>query len=408
MIKMLQIKEVVIVDYLRSPISRSRPDQPERDFFHKIPADILLSLVIKKIISRSKFDPSDIDEVITGCANQVKENFLYGGRHPVFLGELPITAAAMGIDRQCGSSMSSIHIGAMEIMTGNSEIVLACGMEHMTRIPRGTDLTSRHTELIDKIKFPNHAKYDLKTGYSMIQTAQQLWEQNPDISREDMDQWSLKSHERAIKARNEGFFDGEILPIEGNLPDGSKELIKYDQSIREGTTLESMKKLSLVSTGINKDPQITAGNSSPLNAGAGCCVLMSKNRAEELGISPIAKIRSMAWAGVNPGIMGVGPVPASKKALKQAGLKVENIDYWEINEAFAIVPLYAMKILKISPEKVNIKGGAIALGHPLGMTGVRLVGTLARILQLEKANFGLATACIGGGQGIATILENIS
>ncbi|TFG25351.1 MAG: acetyl-CoA C-acetyltransferase [Promethearchaeota archaeon] len=404
---MPELKEVVLVDYLRSPISRSRPNQPERDVFHNIPADMLLSLVIKEIISRAKFDSSDIDEIITGCANQVKENFLYGGRHPVFLGELPITVAAMGIDRQCGSSMSSVHIGAMEIMTGNSEIVLACGMEHMTRIPRGTDLTMRHTELGDNQKFPNHAKYDLTTGFSMLQTAQQLWEQNPDITREKMDQWSLRSHDRAIQARDEGFFDTEILPVEGTVPDGSKKIIKYDQSMRGGSNLEVMGKLRVVSTGINKEPQITAGNSSPLNAGAGCAVLMSKKRAEELGIKPMVKIRSMGWAGVSPGVMGQGPVPASKKALNQAGLSVEDIDFWEINEAFAIVPLYAIKILKIPDEIVNVKGGAIALGHPLGMTGVRLVGTLARILQIEGGKIGLATACVGGGQGVATIIEKI-
>ena len=404
---MTELKEVVIVDYLRTPMSRCRPNDPERDVFHQIPADILLSFVIKEIISRAKFDSSDIDEVITGCANQVKENFLYGGRHPIFLGELPITAAAMGVDRQCGSSMTSVHIGAMEIMTGNSEIVLACGMEHMTRIPRGTDLTLRHMELADIEKFPNHAKYDLKTGYSMLQTAQQLWEQNPDITREDMDRWSLNSHNRAIKARDEGFFDEEILPIEGTLPDGSKKLIKYDQSMRGGSTLETMTNLPVVSKGINKEPQITAGNSSPLNAGAGCCVLMSRNKAENLGIKPLAKILSMGWAGVNPGVMGKGPVPASKRALKRARLSVEDIDFWEINEAFAIVPLYAMKTLNIPVEKVNIKGGAIALGHPLGMTGVRLVGTLARILIRERGERGLATACVGGGQGIATIIEKL-
>ena len=404
---MVELREVVIVDYLRSPISRSRPNAPERDVLHKIQADILLSMTIKEILSRAKFDPSEIDELITGCANQVKENFLYGGRHPVFLSALPDTVAGMGVDRQCGSSMSSIHIGAMEIMTGNSDIVIAGGMEHMTRIPRGTDLTIRHEELTDTEKYPEQAKYDLKNAYSMLQTAQKLWEQNPDITREDMDRFSINSHEKAIKARDEGFFDGEILPVEGTLPDGMKRLIKYDQSMRGGSTLETMAGLRLVSTGINKDPQITPGNSSPLNAGAGCVVLMAKKRAEELRIKPMAKILSIAWAGVNPSIMGSGPVPASKKALAKAGLKVDDIDFWEINEAFAIVPLYAMKMFGIPPEKINVKGGALALGHPLGMTGMRLVGTLARILKIENGKFGLATACIGGGQGVATVIENI-
>ena len=404
---MSELQEAVIVDYLRTPFSRSRPDQPERDVFHQISADRLLALVIKELIKRAKFDPSEIDELITGCANQVKENFLYGGRQPLFLAELPVNVAAMGVDRQCGSSMSSIHIGAMEIMTGNAEIVFAGGMEHMTRIPRGTDLTLKHTELTDAKKFPNHAKYDLGTGFSMLQTAQQLWEQNQDITRIDMDRFSLESHQKAANARDTGFFDGEILPIEGFNPDGSKALIKYDQSIREGSSLETMANLRTVSKGIAENPQITAGNSSPLNAGAGCCVLMSRSKADNLGIKPLVAIKSMAWAGVNPGIMGSGPVPASRKALRKANLEVQDIDYWEINEAFAIVPLYAIKELKIERDKINVNGGAIALGHPLGATGVRIAGTLARVMNNKDSQFGLATACIGGGQGVATILEKV-
>jgi acetyl-CoA C-acetyltransferase len=399
--------DVLIIDYLRTPFSRSRPNQPQKDAFHEISADRLLSEIIKELINRAKFSPHNIDEMIIGCANQVKENFLYGGRQPVFLAKLPETIAAMGIDRQCGSSMSSIHIGALEIMTGHSDIVLACGMEHMTRIPRGTDLTLKHTELCDEEKYPDHTKYDLKTGFSMIQTAQKLWEQNSDITRDDMNRFSLDSHEKAIKARNDGFFDGENFPIEGTLPDGTKKYIHYDQSIREGSDMDIMSKLPVVSKRINKDPQITPGNSSPLNSGASACVLMSKSLTEDLGIKPLAKIKSMGWAGVNPGIMGSGPVPASKKALSKAGLNVEDIDFWEINEAFAIVPLYVSKILKIDPQKVNINGGAIAIGHPLGATGARLVGTLARILHQKNGTYGLATACVGGGQGVATIIEKI-
>jgi acetyl-CoA acetyltransferase family protein len=365
----------------------------------------LLSFVLKQLGARSKFDSSEIDELIVGCANQVKENFLYGGRQPLFLAELPVNIAAMGVDRQCGSSMSSVHIGAMEIMTGNADIVLAAGMEHMTRIPRGTDLTMKHYELTDIHQYPNHAKYDLETGFSMLQTAQKLWEQNQDITRIDMDLFSIDSHQKAAKARNEGFFDGEILPIEGNKPDGVKSIIKYDQSIREESNLETMTNLKPVSKGINAIAQITAGNSSPLNSGAGCCVLMSRTKSDELGIKPLASIKAISWAGVNPGIMGSGPVPASNKALLKSNLNVSDIDFWEINEAFAIVPLFAMKKLDINPQQVNIKGGAIALGHPLGATGVRLVGTLARILNEKKGRYGLAAACIGGGQGIATILE---
>jgi acetyl-CoA C-acetyltransferase len=403
----MNMREVVIVDYLRTAFSRSRPDQPERDFFNDIPADKLLTKIIRELVRRGKFNPTDIHEMIIGCGNQVKENFLYGGRHPVFLAKLPETVAAMGIDRQCGSSMSSIHIGAMEIMTGNSEIVIACGMEHMTRIPRATDLTPRHEELGNEEKYPDHAKYDLTTGFSMIQTAQRLWEENPDITRKEMDQFSLNSHKKALIAIKKRFFDGEILPIEGKNPDGSKRLVRYDQSIREGSNMEIMSNLPAISKGIKKESQITAGNSSPLNAGASACILMSKALTEELGIKPLAKIVSMGWAGVNPGIMGSGTVPASKKALLRARLDVPDIDFWEINEAFAVVPLYAKKVLNIDHKRININGGAIAIGHPLGATGARLVGTLARILQINNGKYGLATACVGGGQGVATIIEKI-
>ncbi|MHA1728243.1 MAG: acetyl-CoA C-acyltransferase [Promethearchaeota archaeon] len=404
---MPELRETVLVDYLRTPMSRSRPDKPERAAFHEIPADNLLAMVVKEIIKRAKFDPNDIDEMITGCARLVGENFTWGGRQPLWLSLLPDTIAAMGVDRQCASSATAVNIAAMKIMTGSSEIVLACGMENMTRIYRQKDLAVKHTELTDANRFPDHRKYNLDIGFSMLQTAQKLWEENPDITREDMDRYSLNSHERAAKARNDGFFDKEILPIEGKTSDGTTKIIKYDLSIREGSTMEKMAKLRIVSEGITKDPQITPGNASPLNAGAVCTVLMSRERAEELGIKPMAKIRGFGSAGVNPSVMGKGPVPASRKALNHAGLKVEDIDYWEINEAFAIVPLYVMKVLGVPEEKVNVKGGAIALGHPLGVTGARLIGTLARILDLEGGKLGLATACVGGGQGVATVIEKL-
>ncbi|MHA1341576.1 MAG: acetyl-CoA C-acetyltransferase [Promethearchaeota archaeon] len=406
---MEKLREVVIVDFLRTPQSRSSTYKPERDVFINFRADELLGIVVKELINRSKIDPKEIEDMITGCAFPVGENWLYGGRNPLFLAELPYEVPAMAIDRQCASSMSCVHVASMEIMTGISDVVLACGMEHMSRVPM--DFTKNQAvklnqNLINYEKFPQFKKYGLDVGFSMIQTAQKLYEISG-ISREEMDKWGKRSHDLAAKAIKEGFFDGEILPIEATLADGTKKLIKYDQSVREGTSLEKMAQLPVVSKGINKDPQITAGNSSPLNAGAGAMLLMEKEKAESFGLKPLAKIKSMSWAGVDPSIMGFGPIPASRKALKKAGLEVKDIDFWEINEAFAIVVLNAIKELNINADKVNVKGGAIALGHALGLTGVRLVGTLARILKKEGGNLGLATPCVGGGQGAATIIETI-
>ena len=408
---MTELEEVVIVDFLRTAMSRSRqPKDAARDVFNCYRADDLAAMVLKELVKRQKFDAKEIDEVITGTAYPVGENWLYGGRIPLILAGLPETVPAMGVERQCASSMTSIHSGAMEIMTGNSQIVVAGGMEHMTHIPMVNEhiiLNPRLQDPVTKKSAPDLAQYDLDTGFVMIQTAQKLWEQNPAITRKMMDEWALRSHQLASKAKAEGYFDGEILPVMGKNPDGSDVLIKYDQSIRDGAKLEDMEKLPIVSRKITKEPGITAGNSSPLNAGASYCVLMSRKKANQLGIKPLAKIKAISWAAVSPGVMGKGPVPASRKALAKAGLKADDIDIWEINEAFAIIPLYAMQELKIPSEKVNIKGGGIALGHALGLTGCRIVCTAARILQQTGKKYALATPCIGGGQGTATIIERI-
>jgi acetyl-CoA acetyltransferase family protein len=217
-----------------------------------------------------------------------------------------------------------------------------------------------------------------------------------------MDAWGARAHQLAAKAQTEGFFEGEILPIEAEQADGQTMTVDKDQAVRMDATAEGMADLR---PAFKEDGVITAGNSSPLNAAATSMVLMSKETAEKKGIKPMATIRSIGFAGVDPTIMGVGPVPASKKALEKAGLKASDIDFWEINEAFAIVTLNAIKELGIDPDKVNVKGGAVAIGHPLGATGTRLVGTLARILNLEGGRYGVATACVGGGQGATTILE---
>lgn len=399
------MKEVVIVDYLRSPISRARPTAPERDVLNEFRMDAVLGQVVKTMVDRKGINKKEIDEVLVGCALQVGEQFLYGGRSIVGFAELPETVPAIAMDRQCGSSMSTIHIGAMEIMTGQSDIIISGGIEHMTHVPMtGNEMMDPPMALASEEKY---AHYDFETGFVMGFTAEKLFKKAADkfgLTREDLDEWAYISHARTGKAIAEGFFKDEIMPLESE--NGVLDRDYAPRPPKEGQTKEEyIEKLASLYPVFDVDGVITAGNSSPLNAGATGAILMSKEKAKEYGFEPLATIKSMGVAAVNPGIMGHGPVPASQKALKNAGLQVSDIDYWEINEAFAVVVLNCIKELGIDPEIVNVKGGAIAIGHPLGATGTRLVGTLARILNWNDGQIGLANACIGGGQGIATIIE---
>jgi len=397
------MREVVVADYLRSAFSRSRPRQPERDKFNSLRMDHVAATLIEKVVKRTGVDPHDIGEVQIGSAMGVWENWTYGGRSIVMLAHLPDYVPGVFVDKQCGSSMTAAHLGAMEIMTGYADVTIACGIEHLTRVPMGDN--PYISPPLDLATEDEYRHYEMETGFVMGLTAEKLFKEGAEkygIKKEDMDKWALRSHQLAAKAQEEGFFKDEILPIEVTLPDGSKEVIDRDLAVRPTTSLEQIQSLP---PAFKEGGVITAGNSSPLNAGASCVVLASKEKARELGVTPLATVKSIGWAAVPPSVMGKGPVPASRMALKHAGLKVKDIDYWEINEAFCIVTLWDMKELGVNPEIVNIKGGATAIGHPLGATGARLVGTLARILHEKDARYGLATACCGGGQGVATVIE---
>jgi acetyl-CoA C-acetyltransferase len=396
-------RDAVIAGYLRTPFSRSRPQEPSRDWFHKLRGDELMAILIQEILRRTGVDSKELDDCITGCALGVSENWAYGGRMPVFLANLSEKVAAKFVDQQCGSAMAALHIGAMEIMSDFADIVLVGGYEHMTRVPMQT-LASPGGPISPNPRLFTEEKYkhwDMLTTMTMGFTAEKLLSLTK-FTREDMDRWGARAHQLAAKAQKEGFFKEEIFPIEAEQADGKKIIIDRDQSIREDTTIEGMAGLK---PAFKPDGQITAGNSSPLNAGATAIILMSKDTAKKRGITPLATIRSIGFAGVDPTIMGAGPVPACQKALKRAGLKASDIDFWEINEAFCIVALYCIEQLGIDPDRVNVKGGATAIGHPLGASGCRLVGTLARILKEKGARYGCATACVGGGQGVATIIE---
>jgi len=394
--------DVVIVNYLRTAFSRSRRrEEADRDEFNCFRGDDLASMVVEELVNKTGINPEIIDDVITGCAFQLGENWLYGGRTVSIISKLPLSVPAMGVDRQCASSMSTVHIGAMEIMSGFSDVVIAGGYEHMTHVQMAEGVSPSS-------KLGKHPSgFDAATAINMGLTAEKLYKEANEkygITKEDMDAWGLRSQDLAAKAEDEEFFLGEILPVEAIQADGSIKIIDKDQSIRRGSTMAKMAELK---PSFNRKGVITPGNSSPLNAGAAYLMLMSREKADELGLKPLAKIVSMGVAGVDPSVMGKGPVPASQKALAKAGLSVEDIDFWEINEAFCIVPLWAIKELGIDPEKVNVKGGATAIGHPLGASGTRLIGTLARILQEKQARYGLANLCVGGGQGAATIIERI-
>ena len=397
------MKEVVIAGYLRTAQSRSRPKDPARDWFCKMRGDELLAKLLPELIKKTGIDAREIDDFLVGCATAVGEQWAYGGRFPIFLANLPETIPAKFIDQQCGSSMAAIQIGFMEIAQDFADVVMVGGYEHMTRIPMGGYTTDRGMIKPNMTLFlyPDYQHWDMMNAMNMGMTAEKLFSQT-DLTKEELDKWAVRSHQLAARSQEEGFFDGEIMPIEAPQDDGTVLTVKTDQAVRGDTTLEGIAGLR---PAFKKDGVITAGNSSPLNAGASSMLLMSKETAKKKGIKPLATIRSIGFAGVDPTIMGAGPVPASQKALDKAGLKASDIDFWEINEAFCVVALNCIKELGLNPDTVNVMGGGTAIGHALGSTGARLVGTLGRILQQKKGRYGCANACVGGGQGVATIIE---
>jgi len=421
------MKEVWLIDYARTAFSRSRPTQPEADVFGELRADELLAQLLRHLFEKKLADKGvekkDIDQCSVGCAAGVLENWTYGGRLPLFLAGFPYNVPAFFIDRQCGSAGSGMHVGIMELMTGHSKTFLATGYEHMTRVRgKGTD---PNLKLMDKNTLYYYPGMDLRIVFNMLNTAQLLYEEEiPTFTKEDLDKFGVRSHNLTIKSQESGWFKGEIVPIEGHAPGNIEEkmIIDKDMNARK-STLEGVSQLPRLTTPyfleknggkegyIKREGSdqgvITAANSSPLNAGATAAVLMEAEEAKRRGIEPMARIISMGWAGVDPHTMGRGPVPATQKALDYVGLKAEDIDFWEINEAFCIVALNCMDKFNIPEDRVNVMGGSTAIGHPLGSTMVRLTGTLARILKDKKAKYGVANACVGGGQGVATIIENL-
>ena len=379
------MREVVIVDGVRTPIGRAGKD---KGYYKEIRADDLAVNCVRRLIEKNpKVNPAEIEDVVFGCANQSGEQGLNVARMIGLLSGLPVEVAGTTVDRQCGSSLQAVNFAAQEIMVGAGEVAIAGGVEHMTHVPMGSGIVP-NPKLLDM--FP-------RDMFFMGLTAERLADMYK-ITRQQSDAFSLRSNQRAIAARDR--FKQEIVPVK--LPDGTT--VDVDQGPRAETTME---KLGALQPSFKPDGQVTAGNSSQISDGAAAVLLMSAERARDLGLKPIAKIRATAVAGVRPEIMGWGPVPSTHKALKRAGLEIKDIGLFEINEAFAAQVLACNTDLKIDEEKLNVNGGAIALGHPLGCSGARLVVTLTHEMRRRGVPLGIATMCIGIGQGIATVVEQV-
>jgi 3-oxoadipyl-CoA thiolase len=393
----------VLIDAVRTPIGRyggalksCRPDD-------------LAALVLKTIVERTKIDAALIEDVYLGDANQAGEDNRNVARMAALLAGLPETVAGCSVNRLCASGLEAINIAARMIEAGMGNVFLAGGVESMTRAPlvmlkSETAFARGNPEVLDTTigwRFTNPALAKRYYPFSMGETAENVARKH-NISRQDQDRFALTSQQRTHAAQKAGRFDDEIVPVEILQKKGPPTIVKIDEHPRPETTLEDLAKLS---PAFAKDGTVTAGNSSGINDGAAAVLLVEEQTAKRLGLKPLARIGPSAVAGVDPGCMGLGPIPATRKLLQRADLRLQDIDVVELNEAFAAQALACIRELGLDPERVNPNGGAIALGHPLGCSGARLVTTLVHHMRRTGAKHGLATMCVGVGQGVATLFD---
>lgn len=384
--------EVVIVDAIRTPMGRSKGG-----VFRNVRAEDLSANLIRGILARNEaLKPADVEDVVWGCVQQTLEQGFNIARNIVLKSGLPNTVSGQTVNRLCGSSMTAIHTATASIKAGVGEVFICGGVEHMGHVPMTHGFDGD----------PGMSVNTAKAAAMMGLTAEMLT-QTHQIDRKSQDEFALASHQKADAALKSGKFANELIPIMGHDAAGNPVLVDFDEVVRPDANLEDLGKLR---PAFNPKGSVTAGNSSAISDGASCTLVMSADKAKALGLKPMARVVSMASAGCNPSIMGIGPVPATQKALKRAGLDIGAIDYFELNEAFAAQSLAVMKDLKLLErmDRVNLHGGAISLGHPLGCSGARITGSLAHVLQQNDGQFGVATMCIGMGQGVATVLERLS
>jgi len=381
--------DVVIVDAVRTPMGRSKGGM-----YRNVRAEELSAHLIKAIMARNAaLKPADVEDVIWGCVQQTLEQGFNIARNVALMAGLPQSVPGQTVNRLCGSSMSAIHIAFANVKAGLGDVYVCGGVEHMGHVPMDYNFDGAPAMSL------NTAKADAMMGL----TAEMLT-QTHQITREQQDAFALASHQKATKAMQDGTTKNEVVPTMAHDADGMPFLATEDEVVRQNASLADLTKLK---PAFNPKGSVTAGTSSAISDGASCVLIMSAEKAKALGLKPLAKIVSVAAAGCQPSIMGIGPVPATQKALKAAGMEISQIDYFELNEAFAAQSLAVIKDLKIGErmDRINLKGGAIALGHPLGCSGARITGALAHVLKENGGEYGLATMCIGMGQGVATVLQ---
>lgn len=383
--------DVVIVDAVRTPMGRSKGGM-----FRNVRAENLSAELIKALLARNPgINPKEIEDVIWGCVQQTLEQGFNIARQVSLLAGLPIEVSGQTVNRLCGSSMTAIHSAVGAIKAGVGDIYICGGVEHMGHVPMDYNFDGN----------PELSLNTAKAAAMMGLTAEMLATMFT-ISREKQDEFALASHQKAAAAQKAGAFKDSMVPVAGHDKDGLPTLVDFDEVVRGDANLTDLGKLR---PAFNPKGSVTAGNSSAISDGASATLIMSADKAKALGLKPLARIVSMASAGCDPSTMGRGPVPATKKALQRAGIEIKDLDYIELNEAFAAQSIAVLTELKMLDklDRVNIHGGAIALGHPLGCSGARITGALAHILNQKDARYGLATMCIGMGQGVATVLERL-
>jgi 3-oxoadipyl-CoA thiolase len=396
----------VIIDAIRTPIGALG------GILASVRPDDMAAHVIRNILDRNQFDLALVEEVFFGCANQAGEDNRNVARMAALLSGLPLEVGGVTVNRLCASGLNAINQAARAIKAGEGDVYIAGGVESMSRAPYSLpkaeagysfgNLTAYDTAL--GWRYPNSKMKERYGTDSMGETAENIAKERPHITREKQDQFSVRSHQRAIAAIDSGRFKQEIIPVSIPQKKGDPKILDTDERPRRDTTLDSLAKLK---PAFAKDGgTVTAGNSSGLNDGAAALLIMSEEKARSLNLKPLARIVTSASAGVPPRVMGYGPIPATKKALERAGLKIQDIGLMELNEAFAVQSLAVIESLEFDPELVNVNGGAVAIGHPLGCSGARLVTTLVHEMKNRgNVKYGLATLCVGVGQGEATVIE---